>query len=302
MTQISTRTTDAIAIEINSIKDQTRQIMLQSSIEIGRRLVEAKEMLPHGEWGTWLKESVDYSQSTANNLMKIFEQYGADQLSLFGENAKSQTFANLSYSQAVALLGIPSDEREEFAKEIGAEEMSARELQKAVKEKQELERQLKEAEKVAAQERKAREVLEKQKKDHENVVNTLRSDLEKAKHAGSDDEVERLQAELDDAKESMAKLQDRAKKLESELKKKPIDVPVKEIVVQVPEEIERELEELRKKAASNNEPAIKFKIHFDGLVNHFRELLSSLDSIDEGSRDKYKTAVRGLIQKMTERL
>ena len=71
------RTPDMIATEINSIKSQTRIMVLCNSIEIGRRLVEAKEMLPHGEWGKWLETSVDYSQSTANNLMRIFEEYGA---------------------------------------------------------------------------------------------------------------------------------------------------------------------------------------------------------------------------------
>ncbi|MHB8125336.1 MAG: DUF3102 domain-containing protein [Desulfitobacteriaceae bacterium] len=50
-------------------------------------------------------------------------------------NAKSQTFANLSYSQAVIFLGIPENEREEFLAAHDIENMSVRELQNAVKER-----------------------------------------------------------------------------------------------------------------------------------------------------------------------
>ena len=70
------RTPDIIAAEICQIADQTRKMVLNSSIEIGKRLCEAKEMIPHGEWGNWLEHSVNFKQSTANNLMKIYTEYG----------------------------------------------------------------------------------------------------------------------------------------------------------------------------------------------------------------------------------
>lgn len=128
------RTPEIVAAEINSIKYQTRNIVLFNSIEIGRRLVEAKELIEHGAFGDWLKSAVDYSQSTANNLMKIYEEYGADQGALFGDNAKSQTLGILTYSQAVALLGIPREEREAFVQENDVEALSVRKLQELVKE------------------------------------------------------------------------------------------------------------------------------------------------------------------------
>ena len=142
------RTPQLIAIEINSIKEQTRKIMLFNSIEIGKRLAEAKIMLGHGEWGEWLNKSVDYSQRTASNLMAIFEQYGSSQITLFCDNAKSQALANLSYTQAVALLGIPQDEREAFIEDHDIHNLSTRELQQAIKDKQELEAKLKEVEEI----------------------------------------------------------------------------------------------------------------------------------------------------------
>ena len=44
------RTPILIAAEINKIKDDTRRVVIYNCIEIGRRLCEAKELIPHGEW------------------------------------------------------------------------------------------------------------------------------------------------------------------------------------------------------------------------------------------------------------
>ena len=85
-----------ITMEIKTLHRQAQQVVLGYAIEIGRRLREAKEQLPHGRWGDWLKTEVEFSQSTANNFMRIFDEYGANQFSLFGMEAKSQALGNLS--------------------------------------------------------------------------------------------------------------------------------------------------------------------------------------------------------------
>ena len=61
------RTEEVIAAEIRVIKEQTRVAVLSGAIEIGRRLAEAKAIVPHGQWGAWLEENVDYSERTAQN-------------------------------------------------------------------------------------------------------------------------------------------------------------------------------------------------------------------------------------------
>lgn len=124
--------------------------MLSTIIEIGRRMCQAKEMLPHGEFGAWVKDETGYSQSTANNFMRLFQEYGAAQESLFGAEVNSQTFGNLPYSKALALLAVPAEEREEFAREHHVEDMSTRELKQAIKERDELRKQLEE-ERAAAE-------------------------------------------------------------------------------------------------------------------------------------------------------
>lgn len=136
-TDIEVRTQDTIATEIKTIVVQTQKMMLDSAVEIGRRLTEAKELVGHGEWGDWLKEKVDFSKSTANNCMRIFEEYGDKQITLFGAVSNRQTFGNLSYSKALALLAVPEDEREEFVKDNEIEDMSTRELERKIKELQE---------------------------------------------------------------------------------------------------------------------------------------------------------------------
>jgi len=78
------REIEVVTAEIKEIKRQAQNMALMYAIEIGRRLVEAKSVLPHGKWGEWLKCEVNFSQATANNFMKLFEEYGSAQISIFG--------------------------------------------------------------------------------------------------------------------------------------------------------------------------------------------------------------------------
>ncbi|WP_336761775.1 DUF3102 domain-containing protein [Paenibacillus sp. USHLN196] len=318
MSQLAIRTIETIAIEINTIKDQTKKIFLQGSIEIGRRLTEAKEMMPHGEWMNWLADSVDYSQSTANNLMKVFKEYGSDQLTLFGDNADSQALGSLSYTQAVALLGIPAEEREAFVQDNDVDTMSTRELAEAVKARKDAEKALKAAQKEAEKaqkeiekERKLREKLETQQADHALIVERLQAQAEEAAAAatkaesGEDDgQAAALQEALEEAQQQHAASLAQIKQLEQELKAKPIDVPA--IVEKVPAEIEAELAELRKKVAQGTgEEAAIFKAHFKNLSDAFDNLLKSLEVVEKTDSEmhvKYKGAVTGLIGRMNEHL
>lgn len=336
------RTPELIAIEINSIKEQTRKMVLFNSIEIGRRLTEAKTMLGHGEWGEWLDKSVDYSQRTANNLMRIFDEYGSSQITFFCDNAKSQALANLSYTQAVALLGIPQEEREAFIQEHDIENLSTRELQQAIKERDQALKQLEDAQRVAAEkseeasklltEKKVLEdgarisdqVIEKAQQDIKNLQESLRKEkeskkadieklqaaLEEAKNSGNNEEVERLNGEIGRISESLVKTDEeldnaykKIEELERQLKEKPIEVTATVEKIPDPDEVQQELDELRKKAGQQDNPAsLKFKVYFDELVKGFQSLLGTLAEVPEDETERYKKAVLGLIGKMSERL
>lgn len=269
------RPKEVIAGEINAIKIQTQTMVLQASSEIGKRLIEVKEQLPHGEWGKWLKDNVDYSQSTANNLMQIHMEYSTN----------SQAFGDLTYSKAVALLGIDADEREEFAKEVNAEEISTRELQKLIKEKQALEKEKRELE----------EQMKKEKAAHEQDIEQMQLQLEGVQQQIT--ESESSKKEINRLTQELAVAVSTTEKLKEDLKASPIDAAVVEVV---PEEVMNELDQLRLKASQTSDPVeITFKIRFESLVNSFSSALETLEQITEDeTRKKYKVAIHKLMDKM----
>lgn len=125
----------ALTTEIKTIQAQTKMIVLSAAVEIGRRLTEVKSMLPHGEWGAYIKKELDYSHSTANNFMRVYEEFGQRQESLFGGGAMA-TLGELSYTKVLRLLTVPEEEREAFLEANDVAGMSTRELEKALKERE----------------------------------------------------------------------------------------------------------------------------------------------------------------------
>ena len=114
---ILSRSIDNITFEIKELCRQSKITVLVYAVEIGRRLVEAKAALPYGSWGEWLKNEVEFSQSSANNFMRLYEEYGSSKGSCVLSFEDSQSIANLPYTKALQLLSIPSEERESFVSE-----------------------------------------------------------------------------------------------------------------------------------------------------------------------------------------
>ena len=188
---LQTRDIEIITEEIIGLKNQAKNTFLAYVCEIGKRLCEAKEKLNHGEWGEWLKEKVDFSQSTANNYMNLYSEYGDGSAVLLGLGANSQTFANLDYSKAVKLLAIPSEERESFVIENDIENKSARETDKLIKEhKAALE------EKKRLEEENAR-LSGYQKEASDNMIKALTA---QRKLTEKERELEKVKAELEAAR------------------------------------------------------------------------------------------------------
>jgi hypothetical protein len=324
MTQLSLRTPEVIAIEIISIRDHVQRTAIHGAIEIGRKLTEAKKMLPHGAFGDWLADHVGFSQSQANNMMAIFDGYGSQQLDMFGENLKSQTFENLTPTQALALLGVPEEEREAFVVDQKVEEMSTRELQEAVKErkqaikeKEAAEKAAAKAEKAAEQERKAREKLETQQNDHAAIVQRLQEQLDAAQAASASGDdgaaaeaeaaAEQLRASLSKSDEQLIESHKRIKELEAEIKAKPVEVATAtETIYATPPEVQEELDQLRKKAASNTvEDVALFKVHVKTAGDGFNAALNVINSIkvkDVETAEKCINVLKGTLDRMQKML
>ena len=208
-----------VTAEIRSLHRQAQCMVLGYAIEIGRKLKEAKTLLPYGQWGRWLQEEVEFSQSTAQNFMKIFEEYGARQVSLFGD-AESQTLGNLPYTHALKLLALPAEEREEFAREHHVEDLSSRELEKLLRERDEARAKAEAAERASADARTESDGLGKKLAAAQGFAQELQEQLTRAKRAA-----ETARQELEDQKknqkvpeETMAQLRaDAAKNAEAAL-------------------------------------------------------------------------------------
>lgn len=129
------RDIDIITTEIKMVEKHVAKSAIEGFIEIGRLLVEAKEMVGHGGWGKYLEEKVRYSQQWATNLMNLYKEYGSAQESLFENFANSQSFGKIDVTKHILLLGVPAEERQAFAEEHDAENITTRELQAAIKER-----------------------------------------------------------------------------------------------------------------------------------------------------------------------
>ncbi|WP_301859279.1 DUF3102 domain-containing protein [uncultured Megasphaera sp.] len=266
------RTAENIAVEINTIKKQTQKVMLSASIEIGQRLSEAKSLVPHGTWGDWLEQNVNYSERTAQNLIKIYDQYsdkGFD--ALFGNDLDA--FAELSYTQAVALLALPTvDERKEFVETHDVGNMSTRELQEAIKAQKDAEDEAARLkEKLKAEKEKSRKL-----KDEAAIQNGNLLETQKRLQAMTE-EAEQLRQDLDEA--SMPAVDPEQEELKS---------------------LRLENEKL-KKAADEDAGMKTFQVQLGIIQDAFNKILTLIASMEEeDKRETYKGASRKLLKRLEE--
>lgn len=161
------RTLDQIEADISAQLEmgaQLREMYLQAFakastpilIRIGECLKEEKEACKAAKisFADRIRERFGFSQRTAENYMTLAAEISPD-----------SPIAQLPYTKALALTALPSGEREAFAAEVGADSLSKKQLQDAIKEKQDAERREKqtaEAAKIESEKRrKAEQELEK---------------------------------------------------------------------------------------------------------------------------------------------
>lgn len=314
MNEIQTTVIDTLTVEILILKQQTAQ----NIIEIGKRLISVKESLPHGEWGKYLDEKVEFGKSTANNFMRVAKEF-----------SNLQAIGSLPQTKVFALLEVPQAEREEFIANNKVDEMTTRELQQAIKDRDKAEKEkevyasamkkaedakfiadnlLRESKEVAkADIKKLKDSLKDEKEKSSAEIAKLQSFIGEAKDSGNDEEVIKLQESLKEIQGDLDSSALRIDELEAQLAK-PIDVITAEpvIIEKIPEDIQKELEEYRNKSNQNTtQPVIRFKIYFEELQNIFRNELDVMDEIKKDYPEmhvKCKNAISNLISKMSERL
>lgn len=140
--ELQTQTLETLTAEILILKRQTAA----NIIEIGKRLIEAKKLVGHGNWLAYLREQVQFSERTARNFMRAAEEF-----------SNRQPVADLEPSKVYLLLEAPEEVRDELAAK--AADMTKRELEAAVREANRLRKEAEEAKRRAeAAEAKAKEL------------------------------------------------------------------------------------------------------------------------------------------------
>lgn len=183
---VETRDIEIITAEIQVLKSQVGSGL----VEIGNRLLEAKAQLSHGEWLPWLEDKVQFSVSQAQRFMRLAKEYS---------NTSPVTY--LGARKALALLAFEPEEREAFAAEthsVNGEEktvadMSARELEQAIRERKEA---LEAKEAAEAERRLAEQARDKMSKEMTIANATMESLRETEAHL--DGVIADLRKELDD--------------------------------------------------------------------------------------------------------
>lgn len=167
----------------------------EAVLTIGRCLIEAKDMLPHGEWLPWLAEKVGYSEKTAQNFMRLAREF-----------SNPQAIADLGATKALKLLALPPDERERFVADHNVIDMTTRQLEQAIRDRDEARQAAEAAKADAAAAEQARAKMEEDMKLLNVRLSGAQEDREQAAQA-----IAKLEEEL------------------GELKSRPVDVAVEQV-------------------------------------------------------------------------
>ena len=263
------RSAEIIAAEINEIKTQTSGILAaaisytkRSCFEIGKRLVEAKEIVPFGEWGAWLDSNFEYSESTAGNLMRIYREFGSEQIDMLTGRSPAETFEGLTQSQLVELFALPKGARTEFVDEHRAEltdgEMSIREMRELI--------------------RQQKETIEKQKKDildNDESYGELVQEKKaaEAKNKELEQNIEKLQVEIEGLK----------------------DRPVEPVLKTVYEPSKDQIKEIKAEAVSKTEK--KYQADIDRLTEELKGKDAEREAALKAAEAENLKKIRQLTQK-----
>lgn len=328
---IENKSTEQLTAEANTLYKQAEQLAGMSAMmlaETGRRLIEVKSRIPHGEFQKWCEDNLEFSYRKAARTMQLAEKID-DENSLF---SKVPTLATIGISRVWALLAAPEEVAAEVVENNDVENMKVRELQ------DELARV--KAEKEAA-ERKAtmidhnnddirKELASMQRKLAETVSEEEFTEMQRAAQVQKEDltkelseakaEAAAIQVKLDKAKEDLKKQKAKQKELEAardeEVKKKVSEAGA-ELEEKIRADAQKEAENALKekadaiqaletqvsaleaeKAKLSNTSLMEFKVYTDQLQDIYykiNEIITSENENDPDLGDKMRNALRIII-------
>lgn len=324
------RPLEVITEEIQFYKSQAGAACL----EIGKRLAEAKALLPHGKWSDWLRDEVAFSERAAQNFIRLAAEY-----------SNPQPVADLGSTKALILLALPASEREDFmaqshvvdGSEKKVDEMSKRELERVIKEleaekkkTQDLQEQLtfkldSDAITRVSEIENAKALAEKAKarlQEKEEELEQLRAEMEDLKENPpaldlAEDQMEQLRRDAEEQarKEAESKLKKQIEKAEADKKAAKDELAAQTEAHKLAEAaMKREKETLAEKAeelqkklavAASSDIAI-FKVYFENAQDAANKMIECIkrlaDAGDTENQGKLSAALRAYCTKVPESL
>lgn len=312
------RTPETVGAEIRDLTVTAKYMTLWYAVEIGRKLTEAKAMVPHGEWMDFLKRETEYSSSAANRMMTLFREYGNE------HGANFPTLGNISVSNALRLLAVPEEERETFAAEVDAEHISSRELEEAIKARAEAEKALEKANAEACAAIERAEDAEQTVKEYSEENVRLTDDLAEAERRVKElenrpveiavqepkqEDIDRAVADAMKEAQKQAEQALAAAKAESEALERKLEETRKKLEEAENdaeeeaderdaerEKLSAEVAELRKKIAMSGEELTTFKLRFSAWQEAWGTMQKALDKVPEDQKDKCRAAIRAVVR------
>lgn len=326
-----------ITAEIKYISKSMNNMLLQCLIEIGKRFAKAKTLVQYGKWGEYCEKYTGYKQAMAENYIKIYKEYGADQQSLFGNFENSESIKNLGVTKLIELTAIPADEREHFVEENNiTEETTVKQLHKLIQEKtdaldraekkqavaeKKLEEQIKQSEQAAKDKQLMIERLQAELDIRNAEPATVPQDeLEKMMQEADEKAKKSLQAEIDKLKTEKKKAEQAAEKAERAAKKskqkaKNAEQQYKELQDDVSsekektaaaekenEELKKTIEKLQKESLlGSNEKMVKLQMCFEQAQSSIIAVKTALAAVEGSEKyDKLFAAVKETLKGKVE--
>ncbi len=302
------RSREEIACEINIIKANVLRTALQGAIDVGRLLCEAKDVVPHGEWGAWLEENVSYSTTTANDLMRLYREYNDDQIKLFGRT-NEELYGKLSVSQALALLALPAPAREEFVETHDMEELSVRDLREEVSAlKAELEKAANDVRDAEMSREAGKQLVnaaeERAKTAQANADRMVKQAEQKEKKAAdalikAQKEAEKAKKDADAVRAKLEAAKKENEQLQIQLDEKPEPEVLEKIVEQLPADYQtlKEDNAILEKQLLMADPAVsKCRVYLEEIQRIYAEYEESRDDVKSPDmREKLAEAMKRVV-------
>ena len=311
------RTPEVIAVEIRTIEENVYKTAVQGAIEIGRRLQEMKEALPHGEWYDFIEKNLGYSKRKAQNFMKIASEYGDENSPYYAAVAKTHTCAHLSISNALRLLTVTAEDVENIVEKVDISNATVKELEAEIQQLKKEKEQTR-SELSAELQKQLRLENEKQAELNHRIEELEHELLDKSDNA---EEIEKTRSQLNNMSEELQRAKERAEQLEKEMKnaeereqirleevkqqfrleeqekaRKDVQEQLNLLESEKSRAVERARNAEKKLEASSDEAMIRIKIIADDLQDILKKANEALSEIEPEQAKKLRSALKNIIE------